>query len=308
MQELELSANGSRKPAADTNEFTLSRIRFLKSHARRIKINRFFRRNRNTIRAAAFAAVVVLYALNSWYSHLQEKATSLGLTSLETVQLMYSAIHNENDTVISEISRGDAMEEVDTKISAYYVMNRQREATNQDALTVSPAQWLFFTGGTTFWQYGLTNFKIDGQEYSTQMEVPTRKNHSEPVTKENGLLITKGTTRKHTADFYFVYYSGPVINVNRESDTLTLTYDGEKWLITDIKVNSMNRKTIKLQDFVNDYNTAVSAASGNVRNAVRFLRPKYEWLPDNTELKAGAAKMVQEFNNSAAERYLKTAE
>ncbi len=303
-QELKLTATNSRKPALSSMDFVTSRESYIKSHSRKIKISRLFRRNTTTIKFGAVIFLVLFYALWSWFSAQKNHATTIGLTSTETCQLLYSGIHNENQTILGDISKGKTMEEMDTKLSGFYVVNREREAQNQDAQTISPAQWLFFTEGTTFWQYGLTNLKIDGVNFRTDLPYPTRASHKEPLSYEDGQFLTTDRTKNHSVSFYFIYYTGPVINVVEESDLVETTFDGKKWVITNVKIQKVDHKMINLNDFKKDYESAVKIYGKNVRSIASNLRGKYRWIPTDLELEVGAREMVQKFNNSAARNFL----
>lgn len=303
-RELELTDSGNRKPSMTSMDFVTARNSYIKSHQRKMKISRFFRRNTSTIKYGAIIFLVLFYALWSWISAQKYHATTIGLTSTETCQLLYSGIHNENQTILGDISKGKVMKEMDTKLSGFYVVNREREAQNQDAQTISPAEWLFFTEGTTFWQYGLTNLKVDGTGFRTDLPYPTRANHKEPLTYEDGQFLTTNLSKKHTVSFFFVYYTGPVINVVEETDLVETTYDGKKWVITNVKIQKVDHKLINLNDFKKDYENAVKIHGKNVRSIASGLRAKYRWIPTDLELETGARSMVNKFNNSAAKNLL----
>jgi len=306
--ELKKNAEGTRKAPENAEAFKKAETSYMNRKLKITKVHRLFRRNSKLILTGLAVFAVIFYAGYSWIDSFRDHASTIGLTSEQTAQLLYSSIHNEDPVILSDISKGKVMEEMDLKISSMYVMNREREFTNQDAGTVTPAQWLFFTKGTTFWQYGLTNLKVNGKPVRTDMEIPTRRHHGESVRYENGRVLADGITKDVTVEYYFVYYTGPTLNTVKEKDIVTLTYKSDHWIVTNVKVDKADHKMIKLQTFLDDYERAVKMATAgdktDVKRVASSLRSKYQWIPTETELEIGARRMVERFNNSAAKRYL----
>lgn len=287
----------------DDEVFLEKKAKFLKKQKKNLLISRFFKRNRNQIFTGVIIFAVTLSCIFSFNRENRKLATSTGLTSLETTKTLYTAVHKADVTVIQEIAKGKKIKGLKEKVSGFYVTNKQREAANEKEGTFTPAQWLFFKGNTQFWQYGITNLKIDGMEEIPDFNYPRRKDKKQPILEEDGRKLKKGDKAIHTADYYLVHYDGPgVIAVYPVEETITLEWNGKRWIVREIKgktrANSYREKTYR-----EDYLNALEKTGGSVRLAADILRQKYPFVPGENELASETEYLIKKYNLSAAKEF-----
>ena len=318
--------------------FESRRTRYLAKRRVTISLSRFTRRNRNQILATAAAVIVVIAVARGFHKENEKLATSIGLTSAQTVETLYTGIHHADVTIVQEIAKGSKMKDLIQMVSGFYVTAKQRQSLDQENGTVTPAEWMFFKGDTNFWMYGITNFTVNGNNASTSYTYPTRKNHPAPLTTQtadtaqpadtatSAPLLKKGTTVTQESSYYLVHSDSDYrININKTTDTVTLTWKKNRWVATDITGKSEN-SVVNTKTFRADYKAALEAAKASavkptdahsadsaageandgalIAAAVESLRTQYPWLPRADELKDGAQSAVTSFNSTAAKEYL----
>ncbi len=285
--------------------FESEKTAFLKKQTRQIKIKRFYARNSKRIWGTAIAVVLaVSFALN-FNRENKKLATSLGLTSTQTVQTLFNGIHTADVTVIQEIAKGKDSKNLIQTVSGFFVTNKQRLAMDERDGTLSPAQWLFFKGQTDFWQYGITDFKIDGQESVTTFNYPRRQDKPVPLTEENGKLLKKGDEVKHTVSYNLVYNEGEsVITVYKTTEEVTLRWNGKRWIVRSIKgTGKTSSNGYSVKKYKADYIEALETCSGDVKKAAEILRQKYSFVPTEQNLRDAVPFMIEKYNNSAAKDF-----
>ena len=258
-----------------------------------VRRRRFFRRNRSTLALAAIAIALAVWAVASFERENRRLATSKGLTSWETTQELYATIHRANVPHLQEIAKGKKTKTLRQIVSGFYVTNRSRYAMSQDDATVSPAEWLYLKNQTNFWQYGLTNLRIDGRDADSSTAYPVRADKPQPLAAEPGVTLKNGATVRHTAEYFLVNNDGSArISANKVTDTVTLTWRHGRWLVTDIASKSKSG-FVFTKDFYADYQAALDAADGDIERTADILRETYEWIPTAAELRAGKASLEQ---------------
>ena len=299
MQEVDCkgSENPSRTPELNPSEFAARREKFLHKQAAIIKRRRFTRRNHTRLIVAGIAAFLAVWAITSFHQENQNLASSRGLTSWETTQELYATIHKSNVPHLQEIAKGKKVKNLRQIIAGFYVTNRSRYAMNSDEGTVSTAEWLHLKNKTKYWQFGLTQLTIDGKAADVFYDYPVRGDNLKKLQAEEGVQLKRGATVQHKAEYYLVNNNGDAqISVNRVRDTVTLTWKGGRWIVTDIE--SRNRQTfVFTKDFIADYQTALDATEEDVAESVTLLREKYQWLPTDAEVAKGKERLTAAFSN-----------
>lgn len=286
-----------------SEDFIIARNAFLKKQKKQIARKRFFSRNKNQITAACVLTMLLTAAAFNFNRENQKLATSAGLTSFETVETLYTGIHKADVTVVQEIAKGRNVKSLIQKVSGFYVTNTQRQTFDEKSGTLSPAQWLFFKGTTDFWQYGITDFKIDGECASVQFEFPRKKDKKQPLTEQNGKKLTKGEKISHEVSYNLVHYDGEsVISVNPAKETVFLEWNGRRWIVKNIEGRARSN-SYKVKDYKADYRAALEESGGDVKNASDILRQKYEFVPREDEMMAEVSKTIAEFNLQAAKDF-----
>jgi hypothetical protein len=306
--------------------FEARRTRYLAKRRVTINLNRFTRRNRNQILATIATVIVATAVARGFHKENEKLATSIGLTPSQTVETLYTGINRADVTIVQEIAKGSKMKDLIQMVSGFYVTAKQRQSLDQENVTVTPAEWMFFKGDTNFWMYGITNFAVGGNDASTSYKYPTRKNHFAPLTSQvsdtakPASPLKNGATVTQESSYYFVHSDSDYrININRTTDTVTLTWKKNRWVATNITGTSEN-SVVNTKTFRADYKAALEAAKtaahsadsadatvnegACIASAVESLRVQYPWLPRKDELRAGAESAVTSFNSSAAKEYL----
>ena len=285
--------------------FNAERNSFLKKQAKQIKIKRFYARNSKRIWGSAAAIILALSVAFNFNRENKKLATSLGLTSTQTVQALFAGIHSADVTVIQEIAKGKDSKALVQTVSGFFVTNKQRLAMDERDGTLSPAQWLFFKGQTEFWQYGITNLKIDGQESVTTFSYPRRQDKPVPLTEENGKTLKKGDETKHTVSYNLVYNEGEsVITVYKTTEEVTLRWNGKRWIVRSIKgTGKTSSNGYSVKKYKADYIEALEKCSGDVKQAAGILRQKYSFTPTEQDLRDAVPFMIEKYNNSAAKDF-----
>lgn len=283
--------------------FDKIRNSFIKKQKKNILTKRFLRRNKNRILFAVVAIIIAVNVAVSFYRTNGKLATSLGLNSVQTVQTLYTGIHRADVTIIQEIAKGKTARSLVTTTAGFFVSNKQRQIMDEKSGTLTPGQWLFFKGNTDFWQYGLTNFKIDGNESSVNFNFPRRNQNPAPLASENGEKLKKNDTMVHTVEYDLVHYDGAtVIAVNSIKDTVTLKWNGKKWLVRNIKGKSIST-AFSASTYKKDYKLALEQCDENIKKAASLLRKKYPFVPTDKEIFEERNSVIKEFNLSAAKEY-----
>ena len=283
----------ARAPELPEAEFIARREAFLKKQQSQVKRRRFTRRNHSRLLVAGLAIALALWAGISFHRENRKLATSRGLTSWETTQELYATIHKSSVPHLQEIAKGKNVKNLRQIVSGFYVTNRSRFAMNQNEDTVSTAEWLFLRNKTRYWQYGLTQLHIDGKSANVFYKYPTRGDNPPQLAAEDGVQLNRGATVQHKAEYYLVNSDGDArLSVNRVRDTVTLTWKGGRWIVTDIQ--SRNKQLfVFTKDFSADYQAALDATGGDVAKSVAIMREKYEWLPTDAELAAGEQSLLE---------------
>ncbi|MCR5725147.1 MAG: hypothetical protein K6G80_08700 [Treponema sp.] len=290
------------REAEESPDFAEMRRAWLLRQAGKIKRRRFLRRNRTQLIAGVCAAAAVAWGAASFVQENETLATSIGLTSAQTVETLYTGIHKTDVTVVKEVSSG--LTNLMTIVSGVYVTNKQRLAMDQQNGTVSPAEWLFFKNTSNFWIYGLTQFTLDGEAADASFDYPRRLDKNVPLTEEAGRVLKKGDSAEHTVRYNLVHTdSSEQIFIDEVTDVVTLTWKGKRWLVTGIE-SSSSQKSVRVKQFRQDYAASLETSGGDVAEAVASLRSSYSWLPTDAELLSGARTMVETYNNSAAAAFM----
>lgn len=288
---------------ADREKFNAARNSFIKQQNRNITIRRFYKRNETRILGTIGAVLILTYAIFSFNKENQKLATSMGLTSTQTVQTLFTGINKADVTIVQEIAKGKGAKSLIQTLSGFYVTNKQRIAMDEKDGTLSPAQWLFFKGTTNFWQYGVTDFKIDDVEYGTNFNYPRRRDKIEPLKNENNLPLNKGDETEHKVNYNLVHYDGDaIIAVIKAEEIVKLRWNGKRWIIRSL-TGKTKTLSYRVKNYKDDYLDALQQTDGNIKEACSILREKYSFVPREDELMEAIPYMIEKYNSSAAREY-----
>lgn len=273
-----------KNPSSTDAEFNRKKDEFINKQKRRITVKRFLARNKNRIIAAAAALVIALNVIHSFNKSNGLLATSLGLTAEETARTFYTGIHKSDVPLLQEIAKGGKMKNVISIAAGFYVTNKQRVIMDEKEGTLSPVEFLQKKGDTDYWQYGITDLTLDGTPFPATFEYPRRNDKKTPLKTENGEKLVKGMTKQIEASYNLIHYDGAnVIAVNKATETLTLRWDGKRWIIRDVEGKSKN-SLWKVKSYKADIKSALQESGGDLIKACDILRLKYDFIPRADEL------------------------
>lgn len=267
-----------------TKEFEEKVAAYKKSHNSRLKTKRGFRRNATTIGViAAIALVIVIVSINSIKSRATDY-TSIGLTSTQTIRAYMNAVNEKDTAILTDFGSGKTPGNFGDMVSRVFVMHKQRQAYGDNGFAY-PSNWLFYITDEARYArsgiYGITNLKIDGKPESLKIELKKRNEKPAPLTKEGNITLENGLTSVHNIEYYLIYTEGEETDflTDKVNAVITLTFKKNRWVITDIQLESRNLNTDCIQ-FKADYFAELKKTDGEVIPAVDALRSKYEWLPE----------------------------
>ncbi len=264
---------------------------YYKSKQQKVNARRTIRRNTALITGAVIAGIVVTGIAFAQHRENGSKPTSQGLTSSQTVEAFYQAIHTQDVELLGCISRGKAANRYSDSVSQIYVINKTRSAYEYMNSMVTPESWLYYQSQEATPEkrsiFGITSFVLDGQSGSLQVDVPKRNMNLPPVTVEGSTALTNGCKAVHTADFYIIHTEGENndIYAERHTDSVTLTYKSSRWIITDIK-SDVSEIPVDSGRFKSDFIAACSEYGGDPLQAVSQLKAEYPWIPDATVMES----------------------
>ncbi len=256
-----------------------------KSFNRRLKIKRWFRKHITLLSIIAAVIAVITFLVITVYQNKLSHATTAGLNSQEVTQQFFSAYSNLDIVTLQASSSGSQMRRVIDMLSGFYVTAKTMETYNGSGKTVPPADWFVHNRGKAYNLYGLSHFYIDGTQAQLHPDIPTVRTHKQPVTEEEGHTLTKGDTTQHTVQFYFIFNEGfDALHVLKNTDTVTLTYTGDRWQVTALEEDSV--ETISdINQFYAEYAQTVQASqTDDIHAIVEAFAQTYPWASTWAEL------------------------
>ncbi len=295
--------NKNRSLEMSEADFALRKEKWLSSTEKRLKIVRFTRRNKNRILAVLAVFVIGFWAGHSFYKENLNRASTKGLTPFESVQSLYTQINHADVPNLQEVVSGKKTDALIQIVSGYFITAKERLTTDDKAGTYTPGEWLLMKNKTTFWQYGITNLKLDGREADCNYDFPCRKDKKAALTEWNGKPLKNGDTTSVLADYYFIHSDGALIHVAHNVETVTLTWKGKCWLVTEITGKSDEEK-VKLKDFKAIYQNILDANNGDFESSVASLREKYAWIPTDLELFRDSESVLEKYEIETARDFV----
>lgn len=290
-----------RKSNVSHEEFDRKAQRETKSFQSALEKKRWVRRHRSllTVCAVVFFALAVVAGI--CFETIMSRPTSQGLTETQTVEMFYSSLNTMNVVSANASSKGKSANMIIDAMSAYFVGAKTKESYEPRSKTTSPAEWLSFSNGGTFSIYGISQFFIGNKKGEIFFTPTIRRNAPPPISESNGIHIKDGAVKKLDASYYFIYCAatdnskGETVEVCKENDTVTLTYDGKRWIVTDIERHEGEHVSIQKESFYADYKAAFDASGQDPVKAADSIRAKYEWIPLGSEILEGIEKIKSEY-------------
>ena len=274
-----------RKSSVSQEKFLLQAEKAHEKSEKKIARKRWIRHNQTKIFIALASVLVVSVVSLSYWSSQQTKPTTLGLTSEETVEMFYSAYNLLDVDACLQSGTGRGAKKISDIISNIFVSSKTRSIYDGDRSTLPPAQWLVTNVDGKNLIFGLTQFTVDGMKKNIFRQGPRRRDVKTKLTEQDGLKLEKGMQEKHTIHYYLVNNDAEdLLSVMEQTDEITLTWNGTRWLITEI-YNTENEITdFSWSEFVTDYKKCFYGENIYFMQAASSLREKYFWLSTNSEI------------------------
>lgn len=276
---------------------------FVRKMSAKIAAKRFFRRNKTALLALAAFLAFAAWMANGFVKENRQLATSKGLDSMQTAAAMYTFIHKADVPNLQEIAKGKQTKDLIFKVAGFYVTSKQREEQNAADKSVTPGQWLFYNKNSSNWMYGITNLKIDGKSFPAENKFPKRMEKPESLKEENGKILKRGDKTVHTAEYYLVHQDANRIYAEKTTEEVELEWNGSRWIAKGGKGKSLPL-SVKSKTFSDEYYGLLENGS-SIKDAVSNLKTKYEWLPDENDIKIDAEFLAKKYGSTEAENFLK---
>lgn len=289
LQALLASKDKIEKTVSD-EDFEEQAQSFLKAQDSKIKTQRTLRRNKAIIITSLVGVIILVIIIITAVKSDRENYTSKGLTSTQTVEAFYKGVNNLDTVILEEITKGRNPTSYTNTVSQMYVVGKQRQAYGGHQGFLSPEKWLYYVDSPAKNQmagiYGVTDVRIDGKLSELNPTMYKINQKPEALTEENGITLENNLKSVHTAEYYLLHTEGENsdIFIQKFSETFTLTFVKDKWLITHIE-SDYTDIDFDSDAFKAEYFSELQKNEGNVMKAVGALRNKYKWLPSDAILK-----------------------
>ncbi|MBE6354821.1 hypothetical protein [Treponema sp.] len=281
-----------RKASVSVEEFERQRQRAIEKKNSLVNKKRWIRKHRTPVTAAAAVFAVLAVVCISYYSSWIRKPSTAGLTSLEVVRAYYTGINVLDSDITKHCSDGKSMKERDKVISNIYASIKQMIGMDVNRESQSPAKWLNYNQ-MSFRIFGLSNFNVNGNPEKLYFYAPSRKEKKSPLLEENGQKLHDSDTAVYSVKYYLVNNAlSPEIKVEDYTDTVTLTYKKDRWLITSIE-SKFTESSYDTEEFCRDYKKALADSSDDLKSAAMVLREKYDFIPADEELEQAAVLITR---------------
>ncbi|MBC6721288.1 hypothetical protein [Treponema sp. Marseille-Q4130] len=279
--------------ALPQSEFDAKVAAYYKTKKRSISARRAFRRNAGTIAVCFAASALIAFFAFSAVRNARHRPSAVGLTSFEVAEAFYEAIHTQNVELVGTMSSGKVSKRYGDIVGGIYVINKTRSAYDPKNGIVAPETWFASLSEDNAEArrdvYGITSFTLDGRKASLEVRVPERCEKRMPVRSEGGAPIDEGAQTAHTAEYYTVHTDGETGDfiVERNRDTVRLTYKKHRWAVTGIEEKEEN-VSVDTAAFKSDAICALQKYEGDAALASSALKEKYPWVPDRIVVQKAA--------------------
>ena len=304
LEKLEAAFKLSQSQAANggDKDFEEKVAAFKKSQNSKINTKRTIKRNSTTIIVALAAIIIVAVVTINTIKTRGTDLTSVGLTSTQTISAYMNGVNEKDTMLLSDFGDGKAAISFADMVSRIYVLHKQRITFGDNGFGY-PANWLFYITDDSKYQrsgvYGVTNLKIDGKQAEYVEQIHKKNEKATPLTQEGGITLQDGSTSVHKIEFYMIYTEGEEVDylVDKVTDTITLTYKKNRWIITDIEETKRQKLGVDCAKFKADYFEQLKQSNGEVIPAVDALRSKYEWLPEKDAMNRERDRIIYQLEH-----------
>ncbi len=312
-----------RSSKINQKEFEKFSKRSSKKQEARVESKRWFRKHRTILISICTVLVVGIFTGIFFFASSQDKPSSKGLTSFQTLEMFYSAMNTLDVDQALECTSGKEMKNFTGVLSNLYVSFKARAMYNQSLQAQSLSKWLCLNQPLSNLA-GLSQVKIFADDVSAELsddelssekiddkkiddeqisgkqaklffKAPRKNQHLKPLLQENEQNLNDGDKKNYKVNFYTILTEDQTqITLTFICDQVELTYKKNRWLITSINRQTLSEEKLSKEDFVNDYAAAVEQNGKNINAIMQNLEQKYSWLPTNAELQEAIDALSEE--------------
>ena len=288
----EFSALELKEPSSsDLEKFKAESQKFLLSQEKRIRAKRWLRAKSTVIKICAAVFIFAIAAVVSLYRTFLEKRTTKGLTSLQTVEMYYSAV-NLLDVDSARASSAKSLGGRVDRLANIFVTGKTSSMYNAGNDLVPPSVWLV-KNQLSHNIYGISNFTVDGNPCRTFFKGQRRKENPAAIFEENGQKIFSGEKKEYQVEFFIFDSLGEdSLCVSLQKEKVSLEFKKDRWIITGIQTEIESR-FLKFSELKTEYSAAMENCGGDVFACASVLRQKYDFIPTDQEI-TDAEKYVEE--------------
>lgn len=288
----EFSALELKEPSSsDLEKFNSESQRFLLRKEKKIRAKRWLRAKSTAIKICAAVFIFAIAAFVSLYRTFLEKRTTKGLTSLQTLEMYYSAV-NLLDVDSARASSAKSLGGRVDRLSNIFVTGKTSSMYNAGNDLVPPSVWLV-KNQPTHNIYGISNFTVDGNPCRTFFKGQRRKEKPAAITEENGHKVFSGEKKEYNVEFFIFDSLGEDnLCVSLQKEKVSLEFKKDRWIIFDIQTE-IESNFLEFSDLKVEYFTAMEKCGGDVFTCASVLRQEYDFIPSDQEIK-DAEKYVEE--------------
>ncbi len=263
----------------------------------RVNAKRKIRRNTGVIITVIVAALILAVIIGNNIKADGLSKTTKGLTAEETTEAFYQAINNLDTVFITDCAKGRTASAYGNVISQMYVVSKNRMAYSHDRGIQNPGAYftdlLDETRITEGGLYGISDLTINGNPKDMDLVIPVKKDKRAPITEDKGIKVYDKLTSVQTVQFYMVHSEANDLFCEKQTETVTLTFKKDRWIITDI---SSQAEPVKIQssDFFKDYFAVMDLTGSDPVASCRILKSLYPWLPSEKAFEVEAKKRIDD--------------
>lgn len=277
--------------SSDLEKFNEESKKFLLRKEKKIRTKRWLRAKSTMIKICAAVFVFAIAAFVSLYRTFLEKRTTKGLTSLQTLEMYYSAV-NLLDIDSARASSAKSLGGRVDRLANIFVTGKTSSMYNAGNDLVPPSVWLV-KNQLNHNIYGISNFTVDGNPCRTFFKGQRRKENPAAISEENGQKIFPGEKKEyHVGFFIFDSLGEDSLCVSLQKEKVLLEFKKDRWIIFDIQTEIESR-FLKFSEIKAEYSFAMENCGGDVFACASVLRQKYDFIPSDQEIK-DAEKYVEE--------------
>lgn len=288
----EFSALELKEPSSsDLKKFNEESHKFLLRQEKKIRAKRWLSIKSTAIKICIAVFIFAIAVAVSLYRTFCEKRTTKGLTSLQTVEMYYSAV-NLLDVDSARASSAKSLGGRVDRLANIFVTGKTSSMYNAGNDLVPPSVWLV-KNQLDHNIYGISNFTVDGNPCRTFFKGQRRKEKPPAILEESGHKVFPGEKKEYQVEFFIFDSLGEdSLCVSLQKEKVSLKFKKDRWIIFDIQTE-IESNFFKFSELKAEYSAAMEKYGGDVFACASVLRQEYDFIPSDQEIK-DAEKYVEE--------------